>query len=85
VVALRQDIADQVKTGDLKPDAATDLNHMVDDLAHTIATGNTGAVKTKITAFRTKLTALNKGGKLSADGYRVLNSAVDQIAAANSG
>jgi eukaryotic-like serine/threonine-protein kinase len=81
IVALRQAIAQQVTAGGLKADAAADLNHNVDDLAHTIATGNTGAVATKITALRGKLTALNKGGKLSADGYRVLSSAVDQVAA----
>ena len=54
---------------------------MVDDLAHTIATGNTGDVTNKIKALRAKLTTLNKEGKLSDDGYRVLNTAVDQIAA----
>ncbi len=81
IAALRQAIAQQVSVGGLKADAATDLNHNVDDLVHTIATGDTGAVATKITALRGKLTALNKGGKLSADGYRVLNSAVDQVAA----
>jgi hypothetical protein len=81
IVALRQAIAQQVTAGGLKADAAADLNHAVDDLAKTIATGNTGAVQTKITALRGKLTALNKGGKLTADGYRVLNSAVDQVAA----
>jgi serine/threonine-protein kinase len=81
IVALRQAIGQQVTAGGLKADAAADLNHNVDDLAHTITTGNTGAVTTKITALRAKLTALNKGGKLSADGYRVLNSALDQVAA----
>lgn len=81
IVALRQAIAQQVTAGGLKADAAADLNHSVDDLAKTIATGNTGAVATKITALRSKLTALNKEGKLSADGYRILNSAVDQVAA----
>jgi eukaryotic-like serine/threonine-protein kinase len=81
IVALRQAIAQQVTAGGLKADAAADLNHNVDDLAKTIATGNAGAVQTKITALRGKLTALNKGGKLSADGYRVLNSALDQVAA----
>jgi hypothetical protein len=53
----------------------------VDDLAHTIASGNTGDIANKITALRAKLTELNKGGKLTADGYRVLNAALDQVAA----
>jgi serine/threonine-protein kinase len=81
IVALRQAIAQQVTTGGLKADAAPDLNHSVDDLAHAIATGPAGAVATKITELRGKLTALNKGGKLTADGYRILNSALDQVAA----
>ena len=81
ITALRQAIGQQVTAGSLNADVANDLNHMVDDLAHTIATGNTGDVTNKIKALRAKLTTLNKERKLSDDGYRVLNSAVDQIAA----
>ena len=81
IVGLRQAIGQQVAAGGLKADAGNDLNHMVDDLAKTIATGNTGGVTSKITALRSKLTTLNKEGKLSADGYRILNGAVDQVAA----
>jgi eukaryotic-like serine/threonine-protein kinase len=82
IVALHQAIGQQVVAGNLKPDAATDLNHAVDDLAKTIATGNTAEVTNKLQALRDKLTTLNKEGKLNADGYRALNSAVDQVAAA---
>jgi serine/threonine-protein kinase len=81
IVALRQAIAQQVTIGGLRADAATDVNHNVDDLAHTIATGTTSDVANKIAALRAKLTDLNKGGKLTADGYRVLNTALDQVAA----
>jgi serine/threonine-protein kinase len=84
IVALRQTISQQVATGGLKADAAPDLNHMVDDLAHTIATGNAGDVTNKIKALRAKLTTLNNEGKLSADGYQALNGAVDQVAASQS-
>jgi hypothetical protein len=80
IVALRQAIGQQVTVGNLQAPAGNDLNHMVDDLAHTIATGKTGAVTTKLTALRSKLTTLNKEGKLSTDGYRVLSSAVDRVA-----
>jgi eukaryotic-like serine/threonine-protein kinase len=82
IVALRQAIEQQVSAGGLTVDAANDLNHMVDDLAKTIATGNTGDVASKLKALRDKLTALNKEGKLSDEGYRLLNSAVDRVAAA---
>jgi hypothetical protein len=54
---------------------------MVNDLAKTIATGNTDEVANKIKALRAKLTTLNREGKLSDDGYRVLNTAVNQVAA----
>jgi serine/threonine-protein kinase len=81
IVALRQTIAQQVTAGGLKADAANDLNHMVDDLAHTTATGNAGEVTNKIKAMRAKLTTLNREGKLSAGGYQVLNTAVNQVAA----
>ncbi len=81
ITTLRQAITRQVTAGSLKADTANDLNHMVDDLAKTIATGNTGEVTNKIKALRAKLTTLNKEGKLSADGYAVLNTAVDLVAA----
>jgi eukaryotic-like serine/threonine-protein kinase len=81
ITALRQTISQQVTDGSLKVDAATDLNHMVDDLAKTIATGNTGEVTNKIKALRAKLTTLKKGRQLSDTGYRALNIAVDQVAA----
>jgi serine/threonine-protein kinase len=81
ITALRQTISQQVTAGNLKADAATDLNHMVDDLVKTIATGNTADVTNKIKALRGKLTTLNKGGQLNDTGYRALNTAVDQVAA----
>ena len=81
VTALRQAIGQQVTAGSLKADVANDLNKMVDALAKTIATGNTGEVTNKIKALRAKLTTLNNERKLSDDGYQVLNTAVDQIAA----
>jgi eukaryotic-like serine/threonine-protein kinase len=82
VVALRQAVAQQVATGDLKPDAATDLNHMIDDLTKTIATGSAVDVANKIKALRAKLTTQHNEGKLSDAGHAELNSAVDQVAAA---
>ena len=82
ITALRQTIASQVTSGGLTADAAPGLNHMVDDLANSIATGNTGDVTNKIKALRAKLTTLSKEGKLSDLGYRTLNAAVDRVAAA---
>ena len=54
---------------------------MVDDLAKTITTGSAGEVTDKINALRAKLTTLNSQRKLSDDAYRVLSTAVDQVAA----
>jgi eukaryotic-like serine/threonine-protein kinase len=81
ITGLRQAIGQQVTAGSLKADTANDLYHMVNDLAKTIATGNTDEVANKIKALRAKLTTLNREGKLSDDGYRVLNTAVNQVAA----
>jgi serine/threonine-protein kinase len=80
IVALRQVIAEEVSTGDLKPDAATNLNHMVDDLAKTVATGRAPDITRQITAIRGQLTDLNKGGKLTDAGYAALNAALNQVA-----
>jgi serine/threonine-protein kinase len=81
ITVLRQTIQLQVTTGSLKADAANDLNHMVDDLGKSIATANTDDETHKLKALRDKLTALKNEGKLSADGYRVLSDATDQVAA----
>jgi eukaryotic-like serine/threonine-protein kinase len=80
ILALRQLIAQEVKTGDLKPDAATDLNHAVDALAKTVATGRTPDILKQITAVRGKLTTYNKEGKLTDSGYAALNAALDRVA-----
>ncbi len=78
---MRQAIDQQVTAGGLKAHTANDLNHMVDDLAKTITTGSAGEVTDKINALRAKLTTLNSQRKLSGDAYRVLSTAVDQVAA----
>jgi polyhydroxyalkanoate synthesis regulator phasin len=76
---MRRSIQQQVDAGNLNTDTASDLNHMVDDLAKSIATNNTDDQTRRLKALRDKLTSLNKEGRLSADGYRVLSAAVDQI------
>jgi eukaryotic-like serine/threonine-protein kinase len=81
IVALRQAIRQQVDAGNLNTDTASDLNHMVDDLAKSITTDNTDDETKKLKALRDKLTSLHKEGKLSADGYRVLSADVEQLAA----
>jgi serine/threonine-protein kinase len=81
VTALRQAISAQVTAGNLDAGAAPGLNHMVDDLANAIDTGNTGDVTNKIKALRAKLANLYKGHQLNDVGYRALNAAVDQVAA----
>ena len=79
IVGLRRSIQQQVDAGNLNTDTASDLNHMVDDLAKSITTGNTDDEARKRKAIQDKLTSLNKEGKLSADGYRVLSADVDQL------
>jgi eukaryotic-like serine/threonine-protein kinase len=81
IVALRRSIQQQVDAGNLNTDTASDLNHSVDDLAKSIATGNTNDETKRLKALRDKLTSLYKEGKLSADGYRVLSADVDQLTA----
>ena len=81
IVALRQAIQQQVNTANLKADAANDLNHMVDGLAKSLTTANPDDETHQLKALRDKLTALKNEGKLSADGYRVLNGNLDQVAA----
>lgn len=82
IVAMRLSIQHQVDLGNLNSDTARDLNHMVDDLAKSVATGNTGDEQKKLKALNDKLTSLYKEGRLSADGYQVLKRDLDRLAAA---
>lgn len=80
ILALRQVIQQQVDAGDLKADAARDLNHMVDDLAKSLATANPDDEAKKLKALRDKLASLYREGKLNAFAYTALNSHLDAVA-----
>jgi eukaryotic-like serine/threonine-protein kinase len=83
VAAIRLAIQDQVNTGNLNPDRASDLYKQVDLIAKAISTGNPDEVAKNIKPMRDKLTALRTGGQLSASGYDTLSHALDEIAAAS--
>ena len=83
VAAIRLAIQDQVNTGNLNPDRASDLYKQVDLIAKAVSTGNPDEVAKNIKPMRDKLTALRTGGQLSASGYDTLSRALDAIAAAS--
>jgi serine/threonine-protein kinase len=83
VAALRLAIQDQVNTGNLNPDRASDLYKQVDLIAKAVSTGNPDEVAKNIKPMRDKLTALRTGGQLSASGYDTLSHALDAIATAS--
>jgi hypothetical protein len=70
-----------VDTGSLAAKAAEDLQHKVDDLAKAIAVQNTEEQAKKLKSLRDELVSLYEEGKLTAEGYRVLDRRVDQVAA----
>ncbi|WP_460491966.1 serine/threonine-protein kinase [Dactylosporangium cerinum] len=78
--AMRQVIQQQVDAGALKADAARDLNHMVDDLAKSLATANPDDETKKLKALRDKVASLHSEGKLNVSAYTALNSNLDAIA-----
>jgi hypothetical protein len=81
IVALRQSIQRQSDTGGLKPDAARDLNHLVDDLAKSMTGGPPDDETKKLKALRDRLTSLYREGKLTSAGYTDINTSVDAVAA----
>jgi eukaryotic-like serine/threonine-protein kinase len=83
VAGLRLAIQEQVNTGNLNPDRASDLYKQVDLIAKAVSGGNPDEVAKNIKAMRDKLTALRTGGQLSASGYDTLVRDLDAIAAAS--
>lgn len=81
IAALRRSIREQVNAGSLAAASAEDLQHKVDDLAKAIAVDDTEEQAKKLKSLREKLISLYEEGKLTADGYRVLDRRVDQVAA----
>jgi serine/threonine-protein kinase len=81
IVALRLAVQQQVSTGNLNPDKASDLYAKVDAIAHAARSGNATEEAKNIKAFKDKLTALRTGGQLSVAGYDILSDAADAISA----
>ena len=81
IAALRLAVQQQVSTGNLNPDKASDLYSKVDAIAHAAVAGNAGDEAKNIKAFKDRLTALRTGGQLSVTGYDILSDAADAISA----
>ncbi|MEV0563686.1 protein kinase [Dactylosporangium sp. NPDC050588] len=81
IVAMHQIIQEQVDAGYLKADAAGALNHMIDDLAKSIANTRPDDEAKKLKALRDKLAGLYREGKLTDSAYTALNSQLDAVAA----
>ena len=82
IAALRLAVQQQVSTGNLNPDKASDLYTKVDAIAHAAYAGNTTDEAKNIKALQDRLTALRTGGQLSASGYDILTKDLEAIAAA---
>jgi serine/threonine-protein kinase len=81
VVALRLSIQQQVNTGNLNPDKASDLYKKVDEIARAINVGDTEEAEKKIKELRDKFTTLLDEGQLSPGGHDTLIRHLDLVAA----
>jgi serine/threonine-protein kinase len=81
ISTLRLAIQQQVSTGHLNPDKASDLYTKVDAIAHAAYAGNTNDEAKNIKALQDRLNALRTGGQLSASGYDILTKDLDAITA----
>ena len=81
IAALRLAFQQQVSTGNLNPDKASDLYTKVDAIAHSAIAGNVADETHNIKEFQDRLTALRTGGQLSASGYDTLTRALAAVTA----
>jgi eukaryotic-like serine/threonine-protein kinase len=79
IANLRLSIQQQVNTGHLNPDKASDLYKKVDEIAQAINEGNVDDERHKIQDFRNKIATLLSEGQLTAAGYDVLSRNLDAI------
>jgi len=79
IADLRMSIQQQVTTGHLNPDKASDLYKKVDDIAQAINAGNIEDARRKIQDFRNRIATLLSEGQLTAAGHDVLARDLDAI------
>ncbi len=82
IAAVRVSIQRQVDTGNLAPDAASDLYRKADEIARETNEGDLDDAAKKIDEFRHKLDDLLNGGKLTTTGYADLTARIDAVEAA---
>ena len=80
IAAMRLSIQEQVDTGNLNPDMASDLFKKVDEIAKELNEGDEEEAAKKINDLRNKLTSLRRDGKLTDTGYDTLIRDVDRVA-----
>jgi serine/threonine-protein kinase len=81
IAAMRVSIQRQVGTGDLTPNAATDLYKKVDEIARELNEGDIEEATKKISDLRRKLSDLLDDGKLTPAGHGELSQRLDAVAA----
>jgi serine/threonine-protein kinase len=79
IANLRLAIQQQVSTGQLSPDKASDLLTRVNGIAQAINAGNTGDARHRIQDFHNRITTLLTAGQLTAAGADVLTRDLDAI------
>jgi eukaryotic-like serine/threonine-protein kinase len=79
IANLRLSIQQQVSTGHLNPDKATDLYKKVDEIARAINNGDAVDARRKVQDFRNKITTLLNEGQLTVAGRDVLARDLDAI------
>ncbi len=82
IVVLRLSIQQQVSTGHVNPDKASDLYKKVDEIARAMNDGNTEEANKKIKELRDRLRSLLNEGQLSDGGHAILTRDLDAVAAA---
>jgi serine/threonine-protein kinase len=81
IAAMRVSIRKQVDTGNLNPDAATDLYKKVDEIARMLNEGDTNEATKKVNDLAHKLSDLVAAGKLTSSGYDELTVRLNAVAA----
>lgn len=72
-------IADQLKAGQIQPDAASSLNARLDDIARFQSRGLTKQANDRIDSFKSQLTALRQNNKVTAQGYEAILASLNKF------
>lgn len=79
VNAVKAVIANQLKAGQIQPDAASALNDRLDEIGRFLSRGLTKQANDRIAALKAQLAEQRRINKVTADGYNAILAAINKL------